>query len=118
MLSVIKISWIDEAAEEAEVTISDRSHIILCFAYPWKGTKLPSDTVFELLDSVVMATSENTDYIQREGATYQHHLYGILLDRNKRLIKVGGLMFHADCGIPGDIGDNQRVEVTCDRVSI
>lgn len=117
MLSILETSWINRGGQEAELTVSDGEHVVLCFAHPWNESELQTDTVFELLDAVALATSNETDLIEREGTTFRHRLVGTVANKRQSIIRVGAMQFRLDSPLPGDIADNQRVAVTCDRVS-
>jgi len=118
MLSIIKTFWIDRGAQEAELSISDGDYVVLCFAHPWNESELQADTVFELLDAVALAATLNeVDLIEREGSTFRHRLVGTVTNKRKNMLKVGAFHFRLDSPFPGDIKDDQRVEITCARIS-
>jgi len=115
------VEWLDKEAQEAEIIVSDGEFEILCFSHPFTkniNDKL-SDPIFCIDATDIMISDESRLLVNRDGNSYRYFVRGKLSDKNKKIVKLGGLILCIeDSYFPVDILENSIVEFSVSRFNL
>ncbi|MBF0780538.1 MULTISPECIES: hypothetical protein [unclassified Granulicatella] len=119
MIKIINIEWIDKDNEEAEVTLSDGEHQLVCFAHPFnlKEGESIKNSIFILGYEEIFKSYENKYQIKYLGNLKQY-INGKVIDRKRGLVQVGEFMLGGVYVIPGDLVDGDYIEFLVYRCDI
>lgn len=113
----IEVVEINEAAEEADLRISDEQHSFLCFAHPWSPTLKESYTHYFLLGCRDIVRCQEGNEIRSLGG-YMHEIRGVVVRQGGKGLKVGPFIFECDLPLPKDVEAGDAIRLECERISI
>lgn len=119
-MKIVQIDWISREALEAEVTLTDGSFDVVCFAHPFIGkvgeiinqeiSTLNSDQIYRMQD---------TEYlVEKLADPFAYRLSGKVLNKKMPLVQIGDFKIILDNNLPGDLEEGQYVSFICDRLDI
>ncbi|RFZ85372.1 hypothetical protein DYU05_07175 [Mucilaginibacter terrenus] len=118
MVFIKRIEFMDDYASEACVTISDGLFELIVFKHPFKFEKIEVD-IHELtaLHSDKIYRANTYVYsIKKLDGFFEYELTGLVIDRQKDLVRVGEFVIELDGIIPGDILEGEFVSCRCGRI--
>lgn len=121
MTKIEKIEWIDEDIKEADVTISDGTYSVICFACPFilHENDLFQDRISCLDVEYVLKAFESNPIVEKRDDAYSYFLRGKLIDRENKIIKIGEIEIDiSDADVPGDIREGDIIEFIVSRLDI
>lgn len=115
---VKRILDFDEAAQEADVIVSDDVFDLLCYAHPFVmndcGEEFWIDSLFT---TEIVKTEENCFKIVKLKGYYEYKLVGEVVDTVPPSIKVGNILIELDRPLPKDIRAKDYIEIKTERLS-
>ena len=120
MMKIVKINWIDESQQDADITISDGVYSITCFSSPcilkegevFKGKLYAFD-----VENVYKAYEKSPAIVKGEGY-YEYFIRGELELRTST-VQIGELLIDvSDALIPKDISGGEMIELKVNRFNI
>ena len=119
-MTVEKIEWMDEAEKEAIVTVSCNGYKVVCFSHPCLlKTGCKFEELLECIDAKCVTNCECVAKIQKKGGFFGYELQGKIVDREKGIININGLIFHIDADeIPKDVKEEMYISFETSRIDI
>lgn len=108
-----------KAGAEADIIVSDDELEILCYAQPFSG-KYNVDFVLCPLDySDIMTATKNEYSIEKlETGFYDYFLRGKLINLEKGLVQIGGIIIKGIRYLPKDIREGEYIEFSVERMDL
>jgi hypothetical protein len=113
------ITWLSEAAQEAEVVVCSRSGKLLAFCQPCELS------VGQVIAGPIHAFSSRNIQLEPQAAPsiqttdgLRHSVVGTLTDRAQKLVQSCGFTIQIDDYLPGGIQAGDTVSFECGRLDI
>ena len=116
---VKSINWLDQQAEEAEVSVSDGSWECKAYSMPCScsvGDYL-KDPLFCLGATSVVKAVPSEPKLSKLQDKSRYEIVGQIVDHSNSVVCVGTLRFNVDQPFPGDLKLGDWVQFTVDRIS-
>lgn len=116
-MKIIDINWPSEEVLEAKIIVTDGIYDLICFAYPFKlkiGDEI--DIPLFAFEATHIQRIVNKEYTVEKQFLNSYYFQGLLISKEKGLIKVGGFTIQIDDYIPADIKDLEFISFICDRL--
>ena len=113
------ITWLSEAAQEAEVTVRSRSGKLLAFCQPCElsvGQVIASPIHAFVAREIQLAPQAEPSICAMDG--FRHSVVGTLTDRAQQLVQSCGFTIQIDDYLPGGIQAGDIVSFECGRLDI
>ena len=120
-MHIKSIEWIDEQSREANVRISDGTLCINAFSQPCACTvgaeiTAPLECVF--VENICLSGTKSAS-IENGGSQFSYSVSGKILDIEKSIIAVGGLVLHIEKALlPKDLRVNDFIRFFVGRVDL
>lgn len=120
-MKIQKISWLSEAASEAEVDVTDGHLVCRAFSQPFDGRV--GDSISDPLHLFGVRGAMRSDLsevgftkLSEEGLSYK--VVATMVDPIAQLLMVGGIHLVADEDLPGGLKSGDLVELECARIDL
>lgn len=121
MVKIKDVHWINLAAEEAIVTLTDGKTTLLCFSQPFRmniGEEL-TDLVYTFNAKNIMKSNLNDLMVRKQDDTFAYFLRAKFIDLANKTVKLGGFRIVLEnCSIPGDLVEGDTIEFQVERLDI
>jgi hypothetical protein len=121
-MKVIKLDWMSESAQEAELIVSDGKFECLVFSHPCHvqlnqilDEPLQVLTIKNLM--LVKDPNENERIVKIEESYFSHYCVARVKDMENSIVSVGGILIEFS-QIPSWAKEGDLVEFTCSRFDI
>lgn len=116
-MRITDIVYYIETDDEAEVTVSDGRHAVLCYAYPADSMRVGQeihslDGLF--CEDIVRCEDEEEQAVKLPSSYYAYSLTARVIDR--RTVALGDLSITLDTPVPGDIVPGEIVRFSVLRL--
>ena len=111
-VTVTSVRYIDRSALEAELTVTDGTHSVICFSQPYDDTAAVDVLHVLCAENVVLVHDESS--VTHCGG-FSHIIVGTVCHGG--IITVGGLRFDGVC-LPGDVAVGDKVSFRAVRVDV
>lgn len=115
------VTWINEAANEAEVIVTDNKIDLVCFSHPFK--KAINEVFVEPIycfnvNNVVLANEENF-YAIRMKNMFRYNFRGVIANLEEKIVHVNNIVLSIiDAEIPKDIPEGGYIEFSVSRLDL
>ncbi|MCF8020185.1 MAG: hypothetical protein K9L62_12380 [Vallitaleaceae bacterium] len=121
MIKVIGVKWINAAAKEAEVTISNGHSEIVCFSQPFNLSE--SDELVQPLFCLnvhnILKSNSDCFAVEKQGESFGFFLRGRIINLNEKIVDVEGYLISLDeADFPGDLIEGDFIEFMVSRLDI
>ena len=121
MIKIVNIRWINEAAKEAEVSVSNGKSIILCFSQPFNYhiNDVLTLPIYCYDVRIISKSIEAGFEIVKLGQPFDYHLKGKLVNHEDKIVDLDGYQISLDdADLPGDINNGDTIEFVASRLDI
>lgn len=121
MVEIVKINWLSQEAQEAEVHLFDGNFNLICFSHPFNqkvGDKIEPPLYTLNVNNLYGLWGKKRFSVEKEEVAFGYKLSGKIIDKNKCQVKVGEYIIELDVLLPNDIEIDDYVSFTCDRIDI
>ncbi len=108
----------DEAAQEADILVTDGQHEILCYAHPFINQDINKFMLEAFMTENVIKVEDKKDVSinKIDKGYYAYKICGRIIDIDKRLVSIGNIVIKIEDIIPKDIINNDFIEFSVLRV--
>lgn len=115
------IKWINEAANEAEVIISDSKIDLVCFAHPFSKTinEEFNEPIYCYGVANVVLAEEESFYATKMKNKFAYKLCGIISNYKEKIVCINTIVVSIiDAEIPKDIAEGAYIEFCVSRLDL
>ncbi len=108
-----------QSGMEADVIVSDGEFEILCYVQPFSGKQNIDFDLCPLDYSEIMTATKNEYSIEKlETGFYDYFLRGKLINLEKGLVQIGGIIIKGIRYLPKDIREGEYIEFSVERMDL
>lgn len=113
-----EIKEFDKHSGEADVVVSDGQYEVICYCHPFENNKIGSKIteINTLFAYEIMRIKDKRFYIQKIDDYYSYYFYGKVVNANRALISIGGIIIRLDNDLSKDIKEGEFIEFKVKRL--
>ncbi|SEN50337.1 hypothetical protein SAMN04489762_2408 [Terribacillus saccharophilus] len=120
-MQIINKTWLSKEALEAEITVSDGAHNIMCFSQPFQyelGSNL-DEPLYCFNVTELVRSKDNIPYVEKLNDHFSYRLTCKMHDKENQQVLLGKILLELDNDtIPGDILEDDFITFECQRIDI
>lgn len=120
-MKIEKMVCISEAAQEAELSITDGKFTCVAFSQPcdYSEGDVVDDSLHAFTSKNIMLSRNEEVRIQRlNERTLSHRCTAIVDNKSQSLVRVGSIIIELDSSIPAGVEDGMFVDFECSRLDV
>lgn len=118
---ISKIEYIQRERFEAEVTVTDGEHELVCYSdnQPIEVGQVLTVPILALdCFTPIRISAVEAHQIRRIHQSFAHDIVGTVENRDQGWVRVGEFLIEIDAGLPLDIQNGETVAFVCERLDL